>query len=454
MERQSECMIREVSQFLDGHCRDIERFLKRLIGFRSTNTGLDNQGREHRVQNWLKIQFQNAGFDGVDLWSVDPKRNRPNLVGTIKGTGTRKALILQAHCDVVPVHREDKRLWKHAPWKASTENGLVYGRGASDDKGGLTAIFWAAKALRESGITLSGDLYVQSVIGEESMEGRTIGAAATVARGYWAPFAVIAEPTGCEIQTQSFGVFVFELVIQGKPVHACARDYVLFPDRYRLRSSNGIGVDAILKGAQLVQVLRQLEDEWNASWKDETLGLGGFPLSKDEEKVRIFTMNPSFIEGGTYMGTVPGICRVTYVVSHPNAVPAKQVKKGIQRAIKQRIQDDEWLQRNPPRIIAHQSDEWRASRVSVNHPRVQTLARSFQQITGAAPIYSGFRGASDATFMSQKGIPSVLFGPGSHMMGIHGVDECVPIDQVITCAKVYAAMAINWCGLREPGQSV
>ena len=443
--------IKEISQYLDAHGAEIERFLKRLIAFRSTNTGMFNQGREHGVQNWLKGQFRKEGLDKVDLWSVDPNKKRPNLVGTVNGRGGGKALILQAHCDVVPVHKEDERLWKHSPWKASKEDGLVYGRGASDDKGGLTAIFWAAKAIRECGTALSGDLYVESVIGEESMEGKTIGAAATVERGYHAPFAVIAEPTGCEIQTQSFGVFVFELLIRGKPVHACARDYTLFPDRYQLGEPAEIGVDAILKGARLIQILRDLEDKWNASWKEEVMGKGGFPLSGDREKVRIFTMNPSFIEGGTYMGTVPSICRITYVVSHPNSVPAKKVKKDIQRAIKQSIKDDGWLRRNPPQFISPESDEWKASKVSVKHAGSRALARSFEQVTGNPPLYSGFRGASDATFMSQAGVPSVLFGPGTHrhMTGTHGIDECVSIDQVITCAKVYAAMAINWCGLHE-----
>ena len=445
--------IKEVSRYLDAHNKDIERFLKRLIGFRSTNTGMYDQGREHNVQNWLKTQFQDAGLDRIDLWSVDPKKRRPNLVGTIRGKGAGKALILQAHCDVVPVHKEDKGLWRHSPWKASKENGLIYGRGASDDKGGLTSIFWAAKAIRENSINLSGDLYIQSVIGEESMEGKTIGAAATVERGYSAPFAVIAEPTGCEIQTQSFGVFVFELLIRGKPIHACARDYVLFPDRYQLAESSEIGVDAILKGSRLVQILRQLEDEWNASWKDEVLEPGGYPLSGDQEKIRIFTMNPSFIEGGTYMGTVPSSCRITYVVSHPNSIAPKQIKERIQQAIKEETKDDKWLRRYPPKFIAYESEEWDASKVSIKHPGSQTLARSFQEITDIPPVFSGFRGASDATFMARKGIPSVLFGPGAHMktMGIHGIDECVSIDQVMTCAKVYASMAINWCGLDRTG---
>jgi acetylornithine deacetylase len=34
-------------------------------------------------------------------------------------------------------------------------------------------------------------------------------------------------------------------------------------------------------------------------------------------------------------------------------------------------------------------------------------------------------------------------------MGVHGVNEYVPIDEVIECAKAYAAMAINWCGVEE-----
>ena len=86
MERNSG-QIKEVSQYIDAHGKDIERFLKRLIGFRSTNTGMYDQGREHNVQNWLKTQFQDAGLDRVDLWSVDPKKIDPTWSGPSRGKG-------------------------------------------------------------------------------------------------------------------------------------------------------------------------------------------------------------------------------------------------------------------------------------------------------------------------------------------------------------------------------
>ncbi len=58
---------------------------------------------------------------------------------------------------------------------------------------------------------------------------------------------------------------------------------------------------------------------------------------------------------------------------------------------------------------------------------------------------SGFKAAADETFLTQAGIPTILFGPGSIGSGIHGPDEFVPVNQLIDCTKVFAMMAMDWC---------
>jgi len=439
--------LQKTNDFLEKYRDEIEHFLKELIEIPSMNTGMRDQGEEHEVQKWLKRQFQKASFHKIDLWTVDSKNKRPNLVGTIKGRGRGKALILQGHCDVVPVHEMDEKLWNSPPWKAYVKDGLVYGRGSSDDKGGLTAIYWAARSLVESGIPLRGDLYIESVIGEESKQGQDIGASATVDRGYRAPFAIIVEPTNCEVQIESLSVFVFELSIQGKPFHACARDRVIFPKRFGITSGEEVGVDAISKGFKFIRLFQELEKEWNAGWKGKIQDMGGYPLNRNGRGDGIFLINPSFFQGGTYIASIPSECKILCVVSHPNWIETKKVKSKILQAIDRIVQKDRWLKDHPPQFDFSEAREWKASKVPQNHPGVRMLGKVFEEVTGNPPIYSGFRAASDATFMADKGIPTVLFGPGDISRGIHGVDECVPIEQVITCAKAYAAMTINWCGL-------
>jgi len=441
--------VRKTNSFLEEHQSEIVHFLKELIEIPSTNTGMRDQGKEHKVQSWLKRQFEKARFNKVDLWTVDAKNRRPNLVGTIKGKGKGEALILQGHSDVVPVYEGDEKLWTSPPWKPYVKDGMVYGRGSSDDKGGLTAIFWAARSIIESSFSLRGDLYIESVIGEESKQGKDIGASATVGRGYRAPFAMIVEPTNCEVQIESLGVFVFELSIQGKPFHACGRDRVVFPERFRIRPGQEVGVDAISKGFKFVRLFQKLEREWNASWKEGGQGIGGYPLYGNGKGGGIFLINPSFVQAGTYIASVPSLCKIVCVVSHPNWIKAKEVKLKIQEAIEGIVLRDRWLRNHPPQFDSSEDREWKASKIPKNHPGVRVLGKAFEEVTGTPPLYSGFKAASDATFMSDKGIPTVLFGPGDISRGVHGIDECVPIKQVITCAKVYAAMAINWCGLAK-----
>ncbi len=180
-----------VEEYIDARKEEIIEFLCDFVGFKSINPGIPEKGEELEAQKWVRERFKESGLDKVDLWAVDEEKKRPNVVGTVKGRGKGKALIYNGHCDVVPVGENELKRWTKDPWKALVEDGRVYGRGASDMKGGLTSMFWAAKALIDNDIHLEGDLYVESVVGEESVEGRTIGAKATVDRGYRAPFAVV-----------------------------------------------------------------------------------------------------------------------------------------------------------------------------------------------------------------------------------------------------------------------
>lgn len=238
---------RKVLEYIDAHREDIIDFLCDFIHFQSVNPGNSGEGEELEAQTWLHERMRSFGFHRIDLWAEDRAERRPNVVGTIGGKGKGRNLIYNGHCDVVPVNRNERSRWSIDPWSGLVKNGRVYGRGASDMKGGLTSMIWAAKALIDTGVSLKGNLYVESVVGEESMEGSSIGTKATVDRGYRAPFAIIAEPTNCEIHLKSAGIFYFQLIIEGKEAHTSARNQAIFPQRYGIPWGTEVGVDAIAK---------------------------------------------------------------------------------------------------------------------------------------------------------------------------------------------------------------
>lgn len=437
----------KVLGYIDNNKEKIIEFLCQFISKKSINPGTPGKGEELEAQNWVREQFEGFGFDKVDYWFPDREKKRPNVVGVIKGGGKGRSLKLQGHCDVVPVPDSELPHWKYDPWKGVVEEGRVYGRGASDTKAGNTAMFWAAKAIVDCGIKLKGDLYVESVVGEESQEGETIGAADTVKRGYKASFAIVSEPTNCELHVESPGIFFFELLIQGKSTHIGARNQVIFPQRYGIPTGTCVGADAISKMKIFLDLFEKMEVQWNQRWRGRILGSGGYPLPLDKQGVGVFTINPSFIEGGTYLGSIPGQCKLICAVWYPNWVNINEVIEDLQERVRALALTDDWLRENPPQFKAPVIQNWRPLKISVEHEGVKTLACSFEEITGKKAIHSGFRAVCDATFLNENGVPAMTFGPGDLGMGVHGPNEYVPIEQVIECTKVYAITALNWCGV-------
>jgi acetylornithine deacetylase/succinyl-diaminopimelate desuccinylase family protein len=436
-----------VLDYIDSHRKDIIDFLCEFISQKSINMGSPGTGEERNAQDWVAGRFGEMGFSRVDYWLPDKTQDRPNVVGVLEGRGNGKALILQGHCDVVPVPDSEYEFWTCDPWKGTVRKGRLYGRGSSDTKGGNTAMFWAARSIIDCGIALSGDLIVESVIGEESQEGETIGAAATVERGYRAPLAIVSEPTNCEIHIESTGVFMFELAISGKSTHFAARNQVLYPQRYGIDHGPSVGVDAIAKAKLFIDLFARLEVQWNQRWQSPTLGGGGHPLSIDKEGVGLFNINVSFINGGSYIASVPGACTLTGLVSYPSWVDAEEVIAEIKEKILAVAQTDDWLNDNPPKFQAPVV-LWKPYQLPQDHKGVSVISASYEEATNETAIISGFRGSCDSTFLNVLGVPAVTFGPGSLGFGVHGPDEYVPIEDVILCTKVYALTALNWCGGR------
>lgn len=429
---------------IDKNRDKIVSFLSDMIGFPSINPCPPEQGKELEVQNWLRDRLTEFTFDEVDYWAVDEEQKRPNVVGILRGKGSDeerkdKALIFNGHCDVVPVQEEEKQKWTVDPWKSTIRDGKIYGRGTSDMKGGLTAFFWAARTLIECGVELKGDLFLESTVGEESGEGATLGAQASVDRGYTAPFAIVAEPTDLNIGVSSSGIFFFELIIPGKETHLAERNRVIYPQKHGVVSGPGIGVDAISKAIPFMQLFERIEQQFNHRWKD--------PLLQDSAGIATYTINPTYIHGGNYgAAVVPGECRIVYNVRYPNWVNDEDVWNELKSHVEALASTEDWFRDHPPTFNVPVIRRWPPMKTtSPDDPSVQKLAEISENITGKKPICSSFKGLADTTFISRSGIPCVLYGPGRPDCGLHGADEHIYIDDLIHTTKVFAQFAYEWC---------
>jgi acetylornithine deacetylase len=436
-----------VLKYIDQNANRIVEFLCDFIGKKSINRGTPGTGEELEAQDWLREQLKILGFKDIDYWFPDEMQKRPNVVARVKGKGRGKSILLQGHVDVVPVPESELEIWKTDPWKGTVRNGSVFGRGASDTKAGLSGMIWAAKAILDSDVELGGDVIVASTIGEESQEGETIGAASLIKRGHRAPFAIVAEPTNCEIHTESAGIFLFELTIFGKSVHTASRNQVLFPQRYGIPVGPSVGVDAVSKMKMFLELFERLEVQWNQRWRSPTLGGGGFPVPNDKQGVGLFTINPSFIEGGTYLGSVPGYCKLICNVWYPSWIKVDDVISELKERVYALSQTDDWLKENPPQLKAPVLQNWHPFRVPIEQEVVKTIAASYEEVTNEKAVISGFKATCDASWLNDIGVTAITFGPGGLELGVHGPNESVPIEELIRCTKVYAVTALNWCNI-------
>jgi acetylornithine deacetylase/succinyl-diaminopimelate desuccinylase-like protein len=136
--------------------------LQAVIRFDTTNP----PGNELPLARYLETALRE---ESIETTTFEPEQNRAVLIGRIRGNGTKRPVILLAHMDVVGVERNR---WSVDPFAGEIKDGYVYGRGAIDDKGMLTAnlmtMLLLKRTLSESRGTLSRDVIFLATPDEEA----------------------------------------------------------------------------------------------------------------------------------------------------------------------------------------------------------------------------------------------------------------------------------------------
>jgi acetylornithine deacetylase/succinyl-diaminopimelate desuccinylase-like protein len=136
--------------------------LQALLRFDTTNP----PGNEMPLAAYLEKELKAGGMETILL---EPSPNRAALFGRLRGTGTKRPVMLLAHMDVVGVERDK---WTCDPFAGELRDGYVYGRGAIDDKGmlaaNLTAILELSALVRQTGKLLDRDVVFLATSDEEA----------------------------------------------------------------------------------------------------------------------------------------------------------------------------------------------------------------------------------------------------------------------------------------------
>ncbi len=119
---------------------------------------------EQPVADYVLAWAQKEGFDVV-LEEVAP--GRPNVIISWEAGPGDRTLMFEGHMDVVTAGDIDS--WTYDPFGAQIVDARMYGRGTNDTKGNLAAMLVAMKALKNSGVALSGSIIGGVLCDEEDL---------------------------------------------------------------------------------------------------------------------------------------------------------------------------------------------------------------------------------------------------------------------------------------------
>jgi acetylornithine deacetylase len=303
--------------------------------------------------------------------------------------------MLLGHVDVVPPG--DPGSWTSGPFAPEVIDGLLYGRGACDMKGGLVSMIEAVRLVEESGAELSGEIVVVSVPAEEDGGAGTFAA---LQAGVSADMAVIPEPTTLHLVIAHAGAITFTLRVPGKAAHASMRRE---------------GVSALDKLFILLQALREDEQARNESERHPLMRAIGLP----------YPTVVGVVEGGSWASTV----RLGQT--------GEEAAEDLRRAIAAAWEADDWLSGFPVGLEIW-GGSFDSAFVDPDGALPTELAAAHGVVTGsAAEMVGAPYGADMRLLVNGAGIPTVMYGPGDVRLA-HSADECVPLGEVATCAEVLA----------------
>lgn len=388
---------------------DPVQILQKLIRFASVTpdaTGvLDALGQQLGMLG-MSVERQTFSEPGTD--DVD------NLYARLGTQGPH--LMFAGHVDVVPTG--DKTKWTYPPFAGEISDGVLYGRGTVDMKGGIAAFIAAfARHLETSG-KLQGSISLLITGDEEgpSVNGTSKLLEWAAAEGEQWDGAIVGEPTNPEkvgdaIKIGRRGSLSGKITVHGKQGHSA----------YPHLADNPVN--------GLVDLL-------------DCLLLPPFDEGSDN-------FEPSNIEitsvdvGNKATNVIPATASAAFNIRFNDLWDGDTVKREIRR----RLDEGASLAR-----LRHRHEdpssydiEWigRVSHVFLtrNEKLIGTLGDAVESVTGRRPELSTGGGTSDARFIKDY-CPVVEFGLVGQTM--HQIDERVPLDDLESLTSIYLAFLDKW----------
>lgn len=423
----------QVMQWLEDHKQETLELLQKLVRIPSFS------GNEYDVQMAVKAYAEAAGFS-VEARAFDEEQKRPCLLITYPGIGDGKRLMLDAHSDTVPVQPGEK--WEHDPFSGDFDGTWIHGRGATDNKWGITANLMTLRALKECGVKLSGDVMFLSSVGEEPSVNsrRDFGAGAMIRTIEKKPdFCIVCEGSIKKVGTETPRNLKFTVKVQGKGCHPCMRRQCVFPQNNGIVSGSEKGVDGLKKAMLIIDALYRLEQELSVNYnRGGLVGTGGAPDAA-RDTIGAVTITPIGINGGGVNSMIPEV-EIQYSAHYSAAFSREEMLELINSTIRGASMSDLWLREHPPVMEVSAAND--GFYTDIQHPGVELVRQAHAQVYGKPTEASGWPAGCDADVLCDY-VPCVVYGPTGN--GAHTANEHSNLQDIVNTCKVYAMAAMDFC---------
>ena len=387
----------QITQRAQFFSKDIYAFLRDMIAIPSES------GNEKQVIQRIRKEMEKVGFDKTE---IDPMGN---LIGYI-GDGEH-IIVFDGHIDTVGTG--DLNQWVHDPFMGHEDDEHIFGRGASDQEGGIASAVYAGKILKELNLIDNYTFVVTATIMEEDCDG-LCWTNILKETDLKPEFVVITEPTSCRIYRGQRGRMEMKVSTSGISAHGSA------PER---------GENAIYKMAKIINELETLNN--NLKYHD-FLGKGSLTVSE------IFSEAPSRC-------AVADSCwisidrRLTYGETVESAVAEIQSLNSV-KEFEAKVELYKYDKFSYTNYHCQADTYFPTWLIDEDHPITRSLVESYQKVFDKEPIVDKWTFSTNGvSIMGMQGIPCIGFGPG-HEDQAHAPNEKTWKKELIDAAAMYAAI--------------
>jgi putative selenium metabolism hydrolase len=391
-------IIQAVQEKINAKREDIIGFMHEICAIPSMNSQIKDVG-ERIAAEMRKLRFDEVRFDKMG-----------NIMGRI-GNG-KKVIVFDSHIDTVGVG--DPHEWQWDPFKGKVEDGVLYARGACDEKGSTPGMIYGMAAARDLGLLEGWTAWYFGNM-EEWCDGIAPNTFVEVDPKVRPDFVVIGEPTKMQVYRGHKGRIELKVTAKGKSAHA---------------ASNQLGINAIYLLLPVIEGIKNLEPELG---DDPFLGNGKITVS--DMKVQTPSLNAVPDEAVIYIDR-----RMTFGETEEAAI--KQIEDLIPEESKGRVKVEKLFYDEPSYtgFVFPVDKYFPAWALPDEHDLVQAGLKTTKLI-GLAEAPSGkWAFSTNGIYWGGKAkIPAIGFGPGDEVTA-HTVLDSVPLNDMVKAAEFYALL--------------